>query len=85
MRTSSNDKYAAAIRLAKKNYFLDLLAPYISDGVFDTKRLAIANPKLYTEVRLAFHGVRAACAELGLYPSVAAKKRTEKEVEASGA
>ncbi len=57
---------------AKRKYFLDILAPYIKDGVLDTKTLRQENPRLYEEFRLAFKGIRAGCQVLGIHPSAAA-------------
>ena len=65
-------KYEAAIKGAKKTYFLDLLTPYVKDGVLDTKTLRSKNPKLYEEFRLAFKGIRTGCHALGIHPSAAA-------------
>lgn len=65
-------RYEAAIKDAKKQYFLDLLSPYIKDGVLDTKTLHGGNPRLYEEFRLAFKGIRAGCQVLGIHPSAAA-------------
>lgn len=69
---SDKEKYDEAIKEAKKNYFLDLLAPYIKDGILDTKTLHAKNAKLYEEFRLAFKGIRAGCQILGIHPSAAA-------------
>jgi len=65
-------KYEEAIFEAKQKYFLDLLAPYIRDGVLDTKTLHAKNQKLYEEFRLAFKGIRSGCQVLGIHPSAAA-------------
>lgn len=65
-------KYDAAIKDAKKAYFLELLAPCLKDGVLDTKTLHGSNPRLYEEFRLAFKGIRVGCQILGIHPSAAA-------------
>jgi len=70
-RTERN-KWDAAIKEAKKTYFLELLTPYIKDGVLDTKTLHAGNGKLYEEFRLAFKGIRTGCNILGIHPSAAA-------------
>lgn len=69
---TDKSKYDAAIMDAKKTYFLDLLNPYIKDGILDTRTLRAQNHKLYEEFRLAFKGIRAGCAALGIHPSAAA-------------
>ena len=70
-RTESS-KWTAAIQEAKKTYFLDVLAPYIKEGVLDTKTLHEDKPKLYEEFRLSFKGIRTGCTVLGIHPSAAA-------------
>ena len=65
-------KWDQAIIEAKKSYFAELLAPYINDGILDTKTLHSSNPKLYEEFRLAFKGIRTGCNVLGIHPSAAA-------------
>jgi hypothetical protein len=72
-------KYEAAIKEAKRNYFLELLAPYVADGVLDTRALKAKNPKLYEEARRGYGGIRNVCAELNFFLSIAAKKQAEKE------
>lgn len=72
--------YEAQIREAKINYFKQFLAPYVHDGILDTVTLKARDPKLYEEARLAFKGIRSACAALGYYTSMAAKKRAERGV-----
>lgn len=65
-------KYEAAILDAKRKYFLEVLAPYIKDGILDTRTLRNENSRLYEEFRLAFKGIRAGCQVLGIHPSAAA-------------
>jgi hypothetical protein len=65
-------KYDVVIKEAKKNYFLELLTPYVKDGILDTKTLHKSNGKLYEEFRLSFKGIRTGCYILGIHPSAAA-------------
>ena len=73
---TDQSKYEQAIREAKIAYFKDLLAPYIKDGFLDTKTLKAKNPKLHEEFRLAFKGIRAGSAALGIPASQTALKKT---------
>ncbi len=68
-------KYDEVIRSAKVNYFKDILAPYVKDGFLDTKSLKAKNPKLYEEFRMAFKGIRAGSAALGIPASEAAMRK----------
>ena len=60
---------------AKKEYFMQTLAPYITDdNVLDTKKLDQENHQLYREFMLGWRGIRNGCKVLGISPSEAAKK-----------
>lgn len=78
-------KYEAAIRAAKRNYFLECLAPYIADEILDTRRLKATNPRLYEGFRLGYRSVTRGCDELGLYRSRTAKDRAEGTTPRKGA
>lgn len=67
---------------AKKEYFHETLAPYIDDGVLNTKRLSEENRILYREFMVAWRGIRNGCKVLGIAPSEAAKKAVKQPINA---